>query len=246
METPTYIALSRQTILQRQMDIIANNLANAATPGYKAENSLFAQHLIKAERPRQLAYVEDIRSYRDFAAGPLQSTGNDLDLAINGKGFFTIQTPEGTRYTRDGRFTLNAQGQLVTSENFPVLAGGAPLTIDPADGQVQIAKDGSVSTDRARNGQFLNVLGRLDVVTFSDTQALIAENSNLYSAPASITPTNDLDPNIAQRMLEDSNVKPVVELTSLISVSRSYQAAQQFINSEHERQRKAISAIVAS
>lgn len=246
METPIYIALSRQTALERQMDIVANNLANATTPGFKAENSLFAQTLLKAEQPRRLAYVQDAGSYRDFSAGALQATGNDLDLALAGKGFFTIQTSAGIRYTRDGRFTLNEQGQIVTANNEPVLAGGAPVTIDAADGQVQIAKDGTISTDRARNGQFLNVLGKLDIVRFTHPQQLEAEGDNLYSAPAQAGITPDDDPSIAQRMLEGSNVKSIVELTGLMAVSRSYQATQHFIDSEHDRQRKAISTLVGT
>ena len=104
METPTYIALSRQTALVRQLDIVANNLANATTPGYKSESSLFAEHLLRAEKPRKLAYVEDPRSLRNFTPGPIQPTGMIWISPSMVMVFLTVQTPDGIRYTRDGRY----------------------------------------------------------------------------------------------------------------------------------------------
>src|SRR5690242_16447539 len=144
METPTYVALSRQTALLRQMDVVANNLANVATPGFKSEMEVFTTYPIRSQvsgAPQKLAYVQDFATARDFSTGPMSPTGNDLDVAIQGNGFFVVQTPNGPRYTRLGHFTLNAAGQLVNKLGYPVLAGGAPITINPDDGPVQIASD---------------------------------------------------------------------------------------------------------
>ena len=123
METPTYIALSRQMVLRDQMDVVANNLANANTSGFKAEMMLMSEVEIPAEEGTALSYVQDFATARDFSPGTLRPTGNDLDLAIQGDGFFAVQTPEGVRYTRVGRFQLDDEGTLVTSHGYPVLAG---------------------------------------------------------------------------------------------------------------------------
>jgi flagellar basal-body rod protein FlgF len=245
METPTYIALSRQTALMRQMDVVANNLANTATPGFKAESTVFSEYLMKgADKPTKLSYVQDFATARDFSPGPMSPTGNDLDAAIQGKGFFTIQTPSGPRYTRLGHFTLNAAGQVVNKEGFPVMAGGAAMTIDPDDGPVQIASDGTVSADRTQQGNAQVVYGKLDVVDFADPEALKPEPGVSFSTnQAPITVAN---PAIVQRMLEQSNVQPVKELTSMIWVQRNYQAVQKFLDAENDRMRRAVNYIIPS
>lgn len=244
METPTYIALSRQTALMRQMDVVANNLANTATPGFKAEATVFSEYLIKAERPTKLSYVQDFATARDFSAGPMTPTGNDLDIAIQGNGFFTIQTPAGPRYTRLGHFSLNAAGQVVNKEGFPVMAGGAPLTIDPDDGPLEVASDGTVSADRTQQGNAQIVYGKLDVVDFADREKLKPEPGVMFSTDQA--PSAVANPAILQRMLEQSNVQPVKELTSMIWVQRNYQAVQKFIEAENDRMRRAVNYIIPS
>ena len=124
METPTYIALSRQMVLRDQMDVVANNLANANTSGFKAEMMLMSEVELPADPTTELSYVQDFATARDFSPGTLRPTGNDLDLAIQGDGFFAVQTPDGVRYTRVGRFQLDQDGILVTSHGYPVLASG--------------------------------------------------------------------------------------------------------------------------
>lgn len=244
METPIYIALSRQMALRRQMEVVANNIANANTSGFKAEMMLMSEVELPAGAGAELSYVQDFATARDFSPGTLRPTGNDLDLAIQGDGFFAVQTPEGVRYTRLGRFQLDANGTLVTNQGHPVLAGGGTVTIDPDDGQVYVAEDGSISTDLARNGQLLQVAGKLDVVDFADRTALSAAPDNLFDANGQqpIAATGK----VAQGMLEDSNVQPIIEMTSLIEVTRNYQAMQRFLDGEHERQRRAINSITSS
>src|SRR6185437_11408288 len=120
MENATYVALSSQMALQRQMDVVANNLANASTPAFKGEEMLFSQYLVQPRGGSPLAFVEDSGTVRDLRQGPIAKTGNPLDLAIAGQGYFAVQTPLGARYTRNGHFQLDSQGQIVTSQGYPV------------------------------------------------------------------------------------------------------------------------------
>jgi len=265
METPTYIALSRQMVLQRQMDVVANNIANASTPGFKAEEMVMSEYKIAAERPVKLSYVQDFATGRDFRDGPLRATGNNLDLAIQGDGFFVVRTPQGDRYTRVGRFQLDKDGQIVTSQGYPVLSGGAALTINPDDGPINVAEDGTISTDRAKDGTQQQVVGRLDVVSFADKNALIPEQDNVYAAgnqtprpvntdsgtanvglPVAGTATNGSATKILSGVLEDSNVQTIVQMTSMIQVTRNYQAVQKFLDEEHQRQLNAVSTITSN
>jgi flagellar basal-body rod protein FlgF len=243
METPTYIALSRQMALRQQMDVVANNIANANTSGFKAEMMLMSEVDLPAEQGTKLAYVQDFATARDFSPGTLRPTGNDLDLAIQGNGFFAVQTPDGVRYTRVGRFQLNGDGTLVTSQGYPVLAGGSAVTIDPDDGPVNVAEDGSISTDHARNGTQLQVVGQHDVVDFANREALTPAQDNLFDAGTQ-APTSATG-KVAQRVLEDSNVNPIVEMTHMIEVTRNYQTVQRFLDDEHDRQRRAINSITS-
>ncbi len=247
METPSYVALSRQTALRRQMDVVANNLANVATPGFKAEAEVFTTVPIRSQvrgNPQKLAYVQDFATARDFSPGPVTPTGNDLDIAIQGDGFFVLQTPNGPRYTRVGHFQLNAAGQVVTKQGYPVLAGGAPLTIDPDDGPVQIEGDGSVSANKTQQGSTQVVYGKLDVVDFADRDTLKPDEGVMFSTDA--PPIQVAEPAVVQRMLEQSNVQSVKELTTMIWVQRSYEAMQRFIDSENDRMKRAVNYIIPS
>jgi flagellar basal-body rod protein FlgF len=247
METPTYVALSRQTALLRQMDTVANNLANLVTPGFKHEVEVFTTVPIRSQSfgaPQKLAYVQDFATARDFSPGPMTPTGNDLDVAIQGDGFFTVQTPNGPRYTRLGHFSLNAAGQLVTKEGYPVLGGGAPITINPDDGPVQIAADGTISADRTQQGNAQVIYGKLDVVDFQDRNQLKPEEGTMFTTNAA--PIQVASPALAQRMLEQSNVQPVKELTTMIWVQRNYEAVEKFIEGEDDRMRRAVNYIIPS
>ena len=243
METPTYIALSRQMALRQEMELVANNIANASTAGFKAELMVMAEVDLPAEKGVKLAYVQDLASARDFSPGPLRPTGGELDLAIDGKGFFAVRTPEGIRYTRVGRFQLDADGILVTSQGYPVLGGGSALTITPEDGPINVASDGTISTDRALEGQQLAIVGKLDIVDFASPAALTPAVDGYFIAKQ---PPRAAEGGVVQGMLEDSNVKPIIEMTNLIEVTRSYQSVQRFIDAEHERQRRAIGSITSN
>src|SRR5689334_10979600 len=153
MENTLLIGLSRQVTLERQMDVIANNVANVNTNGFKADRSLFQEYLMPtarednfaAGRDRRISHVVDRATLHDFAQGSPDTTKNPLDVAINGDAFFVVQTPGGERYTRDGAFQINSQGQLVTASGFPVLGNGGPIQFQQTDKEIQIASDGNIT-----------------------------------------------------------------------------------------------------
>lgn len=239
MENPGYVALSRQMVLKRQMDVVANNLANVTTPGFRAESMVFVEHLdrLRHSGPRdKVSFVQDIATVHDLRPGPLTTTGNVLDLAIRGDGYFAVETPEGERFTRAGHFALDADGQVVTTAGYPVLGdNGTPIVIPPESGQIVIADDGTISTDQG-------TVALLRLVRFENQQALKRQENGFYDAgPQIAEPAEDSD--VQQGTLESSNVMGVVEMTKMMATVRSYQTAATLTNEEHERQRRAITAL---
>ncbi|MBF0356013.1 MAG: flagellar basal-body rod protein FlgF [Alphaproteobacteria bacterium] len=240
METTSYIALSRQAALWRQMDTVANNLANMNTPSFKGEHMMFRDYVIKAraaDRPfgDKMSFVQDVSVYRDMSEGAMTHTGNPLDVAVRGDGFMVIDTPQGARYTRNGHFKLDESGQMVTADGFPALSNSdQPFFFAPNEQNVTIAADGTVSTE---NGQ----VGKLRVVRFENPQDLRKTSGGLFQTEAQ---PQDVDkPQVVQGMIEESNVKPIVEVTKMIEVQRSYDAVQRMIDSESDRVRKAIDVL---
>jgi flagellar basal-body rod protein FlgF len=235
MNNASYIGLSLQVALKRELDIIANNVANANTTGYQAEDPLFEEYLARLDRMEDVSFVQDRATLNDTSPGPLQSTGNPLDVAMIGAGYFVVETPEGFRYTRAGAFQLNAEGQIVTPSGAAVMGeGNAPIFIAPGETSIAIARDGTISTE---NG----AVGRLAVVRFEHPEILQKVGDTLYEATE--TPTAVEIPQVAQGTIEASNVRPVVELTRLIEVSRTYQQVQQMIDAEAEIAKKALTAL---
>ena len=139
MENTSYIAMSRQAALRRSMDIVANNIANANTPAFKAERMMFQEYLAKPTKDDKLSFVEDVGTARDLSSGPLTTTGNDFDVALSDEGYFVVDSPLGERYTRHGRFQLDANGQLVTGTGYPVQGQAGPINIPEDGGRISIA-----------------------------------------------------------------------------------------------------------
>ena len=241
MDNSLLVSLSQQLAAYRAMDVIANNLANASTPGFKREAAKFEEyvaHVRPAEDqkgPQTLSFVKDAGVMRDLGQGELTATSSPYDFAINGKGFFTIQTPQGMRYTRDGHFTLNQDGVLVNANGYAVQGDGGAITITPDDGNVSVGPDGTISS--ILNGAS-NQIGKLQVVDFADERALVKQGSNLYSTTQTANPTANAT--IAQGMLESSNVSPVIEISHMVEVMRAYQMTATMTNSEEEMMRQAI------
>jgi flagellar basal-body rod protein FlgF len=241
MDNSLLVSLSQQLAAYRSMDVIANNIANASTPGFKRETAKFEEfitHVRPSETqkgPQALSFVKDAGVVRDLGQGEMTSTGASLDFAINGKGYFAVQTPTGIRYTRDGHFSLNQDGQLVTLDGYAVQGDGGNITITPDDGNVSVGADGTISS--ILNGAS-NQIGKLQVMTFPNERALTKQGANLYSTTQTATPSTEAT--IAQRMLEGSNVKPVIEISHMVEVMRAYQLTATMTNSQEQLMRQAI------
>jgi flagellar basal-body rod protein FlgF len=194
METTTYIALSRQMMLQRRMDIIANNIANMTASGFRAETLLAEQVPVNAGSRQRINFVQDVAVVRDLTPGALIPTSNPLDMAIEGPGYFAVATTEGERYVRGGQFRLNDLGEITTAKGDSVLDdGGAPLAVPADSGPIAVAPNGTVSTPDG-------VIGRLNLVIFEDAQDLQKAGDGLYRTDQAPQPAADA--RVIQGMLE--------------------------------------------
>ena len=236
MENAGYIALSRQMTLRREMDVIANNMANLNTPAYKGQSMLFVEYLETSDTGEKMSFVQDVSLVRNLTEGQMTSTDNPLDVAISGEGYFEIETPVGPRYTRDGVFQLNGNGEVVTASGQRVLGeGGTPITLPPNSAGVTITRDGTISTDQGP-------AGRLRVVRFENEQAMVKMEDGLYDADGQ-DPRPAEGAEVMQGMVEGSNVQGIIELTRMIETVRSYAATGKLVNDEHELLRRAIQAL---
>lgn len=240
MENAQLITLSRIRALERQMNIVANNLANVNTTGYKSENLLFEEYLMpvaKAEEfkssDKELSFVLDDRTVGNFTSGTIETTGNQLDVAIKGEGFFAVQTPAGERYTRDGSFTINQQGQLTTHDGHPVLSQGGPLQFAPQDTAISISGDGTVT---AESGE----IGRIRIVTFDDNQTLNRKGQNLFEGQ---NPQAVQTPLLAQHALENANVDAVNQISQMIQVQRAYEELAHIMSQQNDLRENAINTL---
>lgn len=239
MENTTYVALSSQMALRRQLEIVANNIANQSTPGFKAERLLFREYLQKVGPNDSIAFVQDIASYRDLAEGPILMTAAELDVAIVGRGYMTVDTPDGPRYTRSGTFSLDAQRRIVTNQGYPVLSsGGSPIVVPGDAVQIVIADDGTVSARRVDDAKADIRLDRLGVVDFDDERQLRHDSDQLLTTDQAPKPAAKA--RVIQGALEQGNVQGVREMADMIEILRTYQAVQKVIDAETERRRSAL------
>ena len=220
MENAQLISLSRQIALQRQMDVVANNMANINTTGFKAESMLFQDYLMPVARDNELTgadqdlhYTEDWSTIHDMSTGSIEQTGNPLDVALSGEGFLTVQTAAGPRYSRNGSLQIDTTGTLVDLAGNPVLGTSGPIKFDSADTNIAIAPDGTIATSQGTKG-------KLAVVEFPDPQVLAREGNNYYSGPAGNPATKT---SVVQGSIERSNVSGVSTMADMIRVERAYQ-----------------------
>jgi flagellar basal-body rod protein FlgF len=246
MENALLVGLSRQMVLERQMDVIANNVANVNTNGFKADRSMFEEYLNSGAHEdnfipsdRRVSYVQDRGTFKDLTAGPTELTKNPLDVAIDGKGFLVVQTPAGERYTRDGGLTINNQGQLVTASGNPVLGNAGPIVFQPTDHDISIATDGNITVLEGIN-RIDAVRGKLRMVSFADAQKLLKEGSNLYSAGAGVAPAPDTASKVKQGFVEKSNVNSVIEMAHMIDVTRTYTQMATLLQAQSDLHKSAI------
>lgn len=241
MDNTNYVALSRQMALWKQMNIVSNNIANMNTAGYKQDEAVFTSYL--QQTPTALGigsspiyFTQDYGDYADFSEGSFKETGNDLDVAIRGNGFFCVETAAGERYTRKGQFTLNEDGAITTTDGDIVLSeGNAPLFIAPGEKEIVISESGDVMTE---NG----VIGRLKIANFADEGKLLKIAGVLFeNVQGNAIEYGADNARIVQGMVENSNVNAIAEMTNLIKIQRSYDYVQQMIDEEHTRLTNTIS-----
>lgn len=230
------LALQTQRVLQRRMDVTANNLANVATSGFKADELLFEEvedtGATAEEAPTDIVFVRDIGMLHRMEQGPIEMTGNALDVALEGEGFFMVEGPNGPLYTRDGAFSLTGEGRLVTSDGRAVLSsGGAPIVLDPQGESPSIGRDGAIRVAGVE-------AGRIGTASFAAPGALSKVGDNLWDAQDQAP--GAFEGVVLQGALEGSNVRPVTELTRLIEISRAYQSAAKIVAQADELRREAI------
>lgn len=237
MQAGLYVGLSGQVALERRLATIANNVANAGTVGYRAEELKF-DTVLSAESKFPTAYSTAGDSFISERSGGLNKTGNPLDVAVQGKGWLAIQTPAGTAYTRDGRMQLLESGELQTLSGFPILdAGSAPIQLDPLAGTPKISHDGMIT----QNGRQFGAIGLFEVDPSGGYTRY--ENSSIIPINAGTAIVSFNSDGFVQGFLEESNVNPVTEMTDLITVTRAFDGLQTSIEESSSALKRAIQVL---
>jgi flagellar basal-body rod protein FlgF len=246
MENAALVGLSRQIALQRELDVVANNIANLNTTGFKSDNVVFHEYLMPVARAnqfragdRQLSFVQDRATWLDLAQGPVQQTGNPLDITVSDSAFLTVQTPRGERYTRNGALQINSTGQLVTSEGLPVIGQSGPIVFQAGDRNVAISADGTISV-REGNNTTDSLRGKLKLASFDQPQRLEKDGTSTYMAPAGMQAQVPATVRIVQGAVEKSNVNGVLEMTRMIEVTRTYTQIAGMLQNQSDMRRSAI------
>ena len=229
MQNALFVGVSAQTALARELDVIANNMANVSTTGFKGRSARFQEYLMPVasadsfqRQDRRVSYVIDQGTPLDLSQGSIEPDGNPMHVAVRGDAFLAVQTPSGLRYTRNGAFELDPQGNLVNSDGFAVQGDGGAITIGQQETGLSIAPDGTVSTN-------LGVRGRVQLVRFADPRTLKNEGANLFSSETPGQPAG-AEGRLEPGALERSNVKPVIEMTRLMDVNRTYSMVSSIVS----------------
>lgn len=236
MDNAGYTTLTRQAGLLREMQTVANNLANLSTTGFRKEGVIFAEH-VKALDGKESSLSMATANVRLTVQqqGTLTQTNGDFDFAIEGDGFFMIETPEGQLLSRAGSFTPNAEGELVTPDGYRLLdGGGAPIFIPPDARSISVSADGTLSADGVPQTQ-------ISLFTPVDPTDLTRQNGVRFSIKGEVEPVEGSS--IMQGFVEDSNVNPVIEIARMIEVQHAYELGQSFMDKEDERIRGVLSTL---
>ena len=230
-----YLAAAGAMVQQMRLEVLANNIANINTNGYKGEKTVFRinetpispdQAQTSDESQPLIPYAPPFETRTDFSQGSLRETGNPLDVAINGSGFFSIQTPDGIAYTRQGSFSLNEDGVLVTPDGYPVLGDGGEITLE--EGRVEIDLEGEVYLDG-------DEVGRLQITDFKDLDTLKkVGNGRFVATDQTAVGERAQDTTLSQGYLETANVNPIMAMTEMIETSRAFDAYQKVIQTADE------------
>jgi len=251
LENLALVKLSRQIALHRELEVVANNIANLNTTGYKADGSVFQEFLMPVARAgafqgsdQRLSYVQDRATWHNFSSGPIRQTGNPLDVSIDGDAFMVVQTPRGERYTRNGSLQLNATGQLVTQSGDPVLGDGGPIQFQSTDSNISINPDGTITVREAGNSTSDSARGRIRLVRFDRAGTLLKDGASMFRAPDGTAPqAADTNVRVIQGTIEQSNVSPVLEMARMIEISRTYSILSGMIQQMGEHRRNATSRL---
>jgi flagellar basal-body rod protein FlgF len=217
MQDSLYVSLSAQMALQRRLDTLADNVANASTVGFRATGIRF-KDVVSGVGQNSVSFASSGDTYLSLAHGSLTETGDPFDFAIQGDAWFALETPVGTVMTRDGRFSMNETGELMSIEGYPVLdAGGAPIQLDPRGGPPKAGADGSLR----QNDQLVGAIG---LYNFDPGENFVRYgNSGVVPAREPEPVVDRIDIGVAQGFVEESNVNPVLEMTRLIQIQRAFE-----------------------
>jgi flagellar basal-body rod protein FlgF len=248
MENTLLIGLSRQIALHRELDVVANNIANLDTTGYKSDGSVFEEYLMPIARDpgflgadARMSYVQDRATWHNFSAGPVRQTGNPLDVAIDGDAFLVVQTSRGERYTRNGALQINATGELVTSGGERVVGDGGPIQFQSTDHDISINPDGTITVREGGNTTSDSARGKLRLVRFDRASQLQKDGATLFSAPEGVTPQPaPTSVRVVQGAIEQSNVRGVVEMARMIEVTRTYTQIAGMLQQQGDLRRSAL------
>ena len=247
MENALLVGLSRQMALSRELDVVANNIANIDTNGYKADNAAFSQFLSSGASDggfngsdRRISFVQDRASWIDLSAGAIERTGNPLDVAIDGKGYLVVQTARGQRYTRNGALAINASGQLVTNEGDAVVGTNGPITFQNTDHNVSISPSGII-TVREGASTVDAPRGQLQIVGFDQPRSLQKDGGSTFMAPNGVNTTPPPQgTRVVQGAVEKSNVRAIVEMARMIEITRSYTEIGAILQQQGDQRRNAL------
>ena len=233
-------------IYELKLATLANNLSNMQTIGFKAddvaqltalpdsETQAYTARMTGARLPGSATALLPVGTYTDFSPGPSRSTGNPMDVYIDGKGFFAVETPGGTRYTRNGSFTVDAEENLVTQEGFKVLGEGGPIQINGT--AVTVDADGNVTVDGDQ-------VGKLKIVDFPDPRSLVKAGRNLFRSVAGAAETTPETVRLQQGAVEGANVDAVRIMTEMIEVLRGYETYQKTVQTLDSVESKAVNEL---
>jgi flagellar basal-body rod protein FlgF len=245
MENALLIGLSRQVALARELDVVANNVANVDTNGFKRRETVFQEFLAPVARhehfknaDKRVSYVWDRGTTLNYAQGSFERTGNPLDIAIVGDGMLAVrgQGGQGERYTRNGALSVNARGELVNSDGHAVVTDQGTLTIAPTETDVKIAQDGSITSSSGPRG-------RLKIVNVPNPQLLRNEGQNLFSTANPLQTAQPREFRLVVGEIEKSNVKAVKEISRLMEISRSYQNIATLMQKTEELRRSSLNRL---
>jgi flagellar basal-body rod protein FlgF len=240
MAVAGYVAISAQRAMEVKLDVIANNIANMNTAGFRAAGVRFSQEMAQVG-DAQVVYASPGDSYVIRQQGPITHTGNALDVAVDGDGWFGLETPQGTVYTRDGRFHMTAEGELRSVNDYAVVdAGGSPIVLDPAAGPVLIGENGTISQGGRQ-------VGSIGLFLIPEDARLARYDNSAVKSDKEPDPVEDMTANsVRQGYVEGSNVNPILEMTRMIEASRAFDMASAAVQQDDQNAQEAIRTLAAT